>query len=113
VFIPIRSNAGRPFPRPVWDALLEQLERFGGYTRGARQTGAWHDGARWYREPNFPFTVALSVRDLPAWLDLLAWIQEAFGQEALYVEIAGQPGIVDFRGEESRPDRSGEQPGGI
>jgi hypothetical protein len=105
VFIPARSNAGRPFPRTVWDALIERLERFGGYTRGPRQIGAWHDGARWYREANFPFTVVLSVRDLAAWLDLLAWVQEVFEQEALYVEVAGQPEIVDFRagGQGGRP----------
>jgi hypothetical protein len=99
VFIPLRSNDGRPFPLQVWEELQRRLEQFGGYTRGARQQGYWHDGVRWYREPNVPYHVSLiSARELPAWLAFVEWVQRAFDQEAMYIEIGGQPEVIDFRG---------------
>jgi hypothetical protein len=99
VFIPIRSNDGRRFPRRTWAEIEGRLKQFGGYTRGPEQQGSWHDGTRWYREPNFPYHIALqSARDLPTWLAFVAWVQEMLGQAAMYIEIAGQPEVIDLRG---------------
>jgi hypothetical protein len=54
---------------------------------------------RGYREPNVPYHVTLvSARDLPVWLAFVEWAQRAFDQEAMYIEIVGQPEIIDFRG---------------
>jgi hypothetical protein len=73
VYIPVRSNDGRTFPRRLWRELELRLRPFGGFTRGPRQRGSWHDGTRWYHEPNHPYYIALrSAKDLPAWLAFVA-----------------------------------------
>ncbi|MGH2583378.1 MAG: hypothetical protein ACRDJE_00520 [Dehalococcoidia bacterium] len=98
VFVPIRSNQGHTFPRRAWQDLLAQLQRFGGVTVEPAVSGRWLSGGRWYDESMLPHVVALtSWRQIPVWLAIVEWAQAHFEQEAMYIEIAGQPEIIDFR----------------
>lgn len=102
VFVPVRSNEGRAFPREAWQELLARFEQFGGVTVEPAVSGRWLSGGRWYNEPMRPYLIALtSWRQLPDWLAVVEWIQMRFEQEALYVEVAGQPEVIDFRPGES------------
>jgi hypothetical protein len=96
--VPIRDNDGKVFPKRAWRELEDRLRMFGGFTRLGLVEGEWTDAAgRIYRDRSRQYGSVLSVRDLAAWLAIVTWVQERFGQEAMYVEIAGQPEIVDFR----------------
>jgi hypothetical protein len=102
VFVPIRSNDGRTFPRESWQELVARCAQFGGVTRAGVVTGVWFSGGQRYRDRNWPYVVALtSWTQLPAWLAVVAWIQERFGQEAMYIEVQGTPEIIDFRSQGS------------
>lgn len=98
LLVPIRDNDGKGFPKRVWRELEDRLRRFGGFTRLGLVEGDWTDaGGRIYRDRSRQYSCVLSARDLAAWLAVVTWAQVRFGQEAMYVEIAGQPEIVDFR----------------
>ena len=96
VVIPRRDNQGRPYPWPVWQELHDRLTLLGGYTR-APSEGEWVAQGQRYRDRSYSYTVSLdSIKQLPAWLDIVRWAQQAFSQEAMYVEVAGQPEVVSW-----------------
>lgn len=99
LLVPIRDNDGRPFPYSAWRDLENRLRSFGGFSRQPLVHGQWADDTgRIYRDRSRRYVVSLSsVRAIPAWLAMVEWAQSRFSQEAMYIELAGQPEIVDFR----------------
>lgn len=94
--VPTRDNDGRRFDLDDWRALDERIgARFGGYTEPPPVRGVWRAGSRTYRDVNRQFVIALdSWEQLPEWLDLVRWARTRFRQEAVYIEVAGIPGII-------------------
>ena len=95
--VPIRDSRGRLFRRSTWDELERRLlDAFGGYTELPSVSGAWRAGDRVYQDQSRQYVVSLtSWRQLPAWLELIGWVRERFSQEAIYVEVAGVPEILE------------------
>ncbi len=57
--------------------------------------GTWRAGRRTYREVSREYTVSLTTwQQLPTWLAIVEWARERFRQEAIYVEVAGVPEIL-------------------
>ena len=99
VLVPVRDNDGRPFPKALWEELQARFMPFGGFTRPIGVVGAWQSGGRVYHDRSRQYTVVLaSWRQLAAWLAVVEWAREAFRQEAMYVEVAGVPEILDGPG---------------
>ena len=93
--VPTRDNRGRPFPRSLWRRLEQQLIRFGGFSRESGIVGAWEFEGRQHRDRSRRYVVALaSWTQLPAWLSLIQWVRQEFGQEAIYIEVAGVPEVL-------------------
>ncbi|MGI8552617.1 MAG: hypothetical protein ACR2PL_17795 [Dehalococcoidia bacterium] len=104
VLIPILDNDGNPFPLSLVREFERRLLRFGGLSRLSGFVGTWEFQGRIYHEPNHQYTVALrSWWDLAAWLDIVMWAKAAFGQEAIYIEVAGVPEIRGEIGPHSAP----------
>lgn len=61
--------------------------------------GQWVDErGRVYRDRSRAYTISLSGwRQLPAWLELVAWVQSRFEQDAVYIEVNGAPEVLDLR----------------
>lgn len=99
VLVPVADNAGTPFPPEAWHEFEARLRReLGGFSMGGVVRGEWvNPDGRIYSDTSRQYTVALEVRQVPAWLDILEWALERFGQQALYVEIAGAPEILGRR----------------
>lgn len=58
--------------------------------------GTWEHGGRLYRDVSRQYVVSLtSWRQLPAWLELMDWVRQAFTQRAIYIEVAGVPEVLD------------------
>jgi hypothetical protein len=97
--VPVRDNDGRLFRRAAWDALEDRLETtFGGFSQAPGIRGRWRVGNRVYRDTSRQYVVAIEAwGQLPAWLDLVEWVRVAFGQEAIYIEVAGIPEIFAGR----------------
>jgi hypothetical protein len=96
VLIPLRDNEGRVFPRSLRRRLEDRLLQFGGLSRTRNVVGIWRSGSTTYRDANYQYTVSLrSWLQLPAWLDVVLWAREQFRQEAMYIEVAGVPEIIE------------------
>ncbi len=99
IFLAPETDSHRDHARfsPDLFADLEQrLEHlFGAYSVEAEVRGVWRDdyGVVHY-DTNFRCTIALSVLQFPAWVELIQAVARAFNQDAIYVEIAGQPDFV-------------------
>lgn len=95
--IPVRDNEGRAFEPEAWAELDRRLLRFGGASDTGRVTGTWeNDGGGVHREKSRQYQVSLQRwTDLPDWLDLIRWARHRFRQQAIYVEVAGIPEIID------------------
>lgn len=99
LLVPEVGNTGQPFPRNLWDGLDARLLAFGGFARQTGIEGNWVGSTRTFKEPCRQYTVSLAtVRQLPAWLDAVEWVLEAFEQEAVFVEINGAPEILSRKG---------------
>ncbi len=95
VLIPARDNDGRDFPRHVWRDLEQQFRGFGGFTRAAHVEGEWENTGRVYRDVSRQYIVVLSSwEQLSAWLAVVRQAQVTFGQQAMYIEVAGVPEIL-------------------
>lgn len=94
--VPEKDNRGRRFPAAAWRELEERLLDFGGYSEARGVRGAWTAGDRVYRDVSRQYIVALaSWTDLPRWLEVVRWAKERFEQEAIYIEVAGVPEILE------------------
>jgi hypothetical protein len=93
--VPSRDNDGRPFASTAWRTLNRRLmASFGGYTVTAGVRGAWEFEGRVYHDLSRQYVVVLgSWNQFPAWLDVVGWVQDEFQQEAIYIEVNGQPEI--------------------
>jgi hypothetical protein len=93
--VPVRDNAGEPFPESAWFALEERLARFGGFSWRAGVTGVWSAGGQIYRDRSREYTVSLESWTQPAgWLDVVRWAGRRFRQRAMYIEVAGLPEVL-------------------
>ncbi len=92
--VPLADNGGQPFTPQDWQALHERLMRFGGFSRRDGVFGAWQYQGQVYEDQSREYTVALSLRQLSEWLEILEWVKETFRQKAVYVEINGAPEIL-------------------
>lgn len=97
IVVPIRDNRGKLFPRSAWDELEQRLlVAFGGYAEAPAVSGRWRVGDRVYADQSRQYVVSLtSWRQMPVWLDIVRWLRERFAQEAIYVEVAGLPEILN------------------
>jgi hypothetical protein len=94
--VPTFDNRGRPFPRSFREQLEERLLEFGGFSALPGISGVWRAGDRIYRDVSDQYAVSLqSWKEMPRWLEMVAWVQWRFRQEAIYVEVAGVPEILD------------------
>lgn len=95
LLVPEQDNRGRRFPRALWRELEDRLLALGGFSLREGIVGAWHADGRVYRDVSGEYTVSLRTwRALPSWSVLVEWALEAFNQEALYIEVAGLPEIL-------------------
>ncbi|HEY7064707.1 MAG TPA: hypothetical protein VII06_24755 [Chloroflexota bacterium] len=94
--VPVRDNEGRRFTRPAWQALDRRLAAaFGGLSIRFGVVGTWQADEHTYRDTSREYTVSLATwRQLAAWLAIVDWACERFGQEATYVEVAGIPEVL-------------------
>ena len=94
--VPVRDNDGRLFRQEAWDALEDHLlATFGGFSMTPSIHGAWRAGDRVFRDVSRQYTVAISGwGQMPVWLHMIEGVRVAFGQQALYVEVAGIPEIL-------------------
>ena len=102
--IPVADNQGQMFSHEHFDDLLNRLVRdFGGCTDLDHCWGIWKSPTgHTHSERNRNFQVAISSwLYFPLFLDTIAWAQRAFGQEAIYVVVAGIPEVLDQRGQHS------------
>ncbi len=94
--MPVRDNEGRAFEAEAWAELDRRLLRFGGASAAGMVSGTWDSGEGVHRENNLQYQVGLQRwTDLPEWLDLIRWARRRFRQQAIYVEVAGIPEIID------------------
>ncbi len=96
MLIPVADNAGTAFPPEAWHELEARFRsQLGGFSMGGVMQGQWvgPDG-HVYADTSRQYIVALEIRQMPAWLAIVEWALERFGQQALYVEIAGSPEIL-------------------
>src|SRR5688572_17887369 len=89
LLLPLRDNAGRPFPRARFDAVRSLLvERFGGATAYVRSpaVGEWEDadGDR-ARDDVVLFEVVVDALDAAWWADFRRTLEREFAQESLLV----------------------------
>ena len=97
VLVPEADNSGRPFTEDDWAWLEQQLRPFGGWSVRVGVTGAWRSDTsrRWMRDASREVTVGIDGWTvLPRWLGLVKRIGKRFGQEAMYVEVAGIPDTI-------------------
>ena len=95
LLVPKANNDGRAFGPGVWGQLEERLLRWGGLSREADVDGWWVSDGKTYSDRSRRYVVALpSWRDLAAWLEVVDWARVAFGQHAMFVEVAGIPEVL-------------------
>lgn len=94
--IPKQDNEGHEYPDSYWSELEEQLLQFGGFTWTDGQVGAWRSRGKVYAGVSRRYDVDLpSWTLLAAWLEIVRWVARRFNQEAMYIEVAGVPEILD------------------
>ena len=89
LLLPLRDNAGHPFPRARFDAVRTTLvERFGGATAYVRSpaVGEWEDedGDR-ARDDVVLFEVVVDALDAGWWADFRRTLEREFDQDAILV----------------------------
>jgi hypothetical protein len=94
--VPVHDNHGRLFRQEAWDALEDRLlATFGGFSMTPGIHGAWRAGDAVFRDVSRQYAVAITGwSQMPVWLDMIEDVRVAFGQLALYVEVAGIPEIL-------------------
>lgn len=100
VYVPEADNDDIPFDDGDWAALYARLARIaGGATRRGPHQGSWlGPDSNLYTEPIFEFEVAVaSWFDVPAFLEIVIWIQFHFRQLAIHFKVAGIHETFDGR----------------
>lgn len=100
IYLPEANNDGQPFLDSVWAEVQHRLvAAFGGFTTQAGLSGTWvARGGRVYSDRNIAYYVSVGVRQLPEWVAFAEWALAAFEQEAMYVEVAGTPEVLEASG---------------
>lgn len=95
-FVPKTDNDGNIFEPKMFDALEQKLvELFEGFTAGGMVRGAWIDGDEVFNDESHVYIVALkTLKQLPAWIELIEWVRVEFEQHTIYVEISGATEIL-------------------
>lgn len=87
--LPLRDNAGQPFPRAGFERVRTELtERFGGVTAFLQSpaTGAWkEDGERTVRDEVVLFELMTEALDREWWKGYRQELEHRFRQKALVV----------------------------
>ena len=89
LLLPVRDESGSPYPRKLYDSLVEKLtERFGGltaYTR-APADGLWEENSgRTVRDDVVVYEVMADQLDEKWWKALRGRLERAFNQDELVV----------------------------
>lgn len=89
LLLPVEDEQGKPYPRALYDDLVERLtERFGGvtaYTR-APATGLWEaDSGQTVRDLVVVYEVMAERLDLDWWARLRTELEHAFAQDEIVV----------------------------
>jgi hypothetical protein len=89
IYLPVRSNAGEPFPKGSFEAVRRELtERFGGLTAFTRSPadGYWHDpsGAT-VAEDMIAFEVMTETVDRAWWEAFRTRLETLFAQEEIVI----------------------------
>ena len=91
--LPLRDNAGRPFPRADFERVRTELtERFGGVTAflQAPAAGAWQEeDGHTVRDELVLFEVMVETLERDFWRGYRAELERRFGQEELVVRALG------------------------
>lgn len=89
LFLPLRDNAGKPFPAAMYGAVRAELtEAFGGVTayQRAPATGLWEDcGDDVHRDELVLVEVMAESLDRPWWKRFAAALAARFRQEEILV----------------------------
>lgn len=98
--LPEQDNSGVDWEDDKLSALeTVLLDAFGGYTVDGLVHGAWRSPyGKEMRDSCIRYVVALdSIAKLSAWVDLIHDVLVDFDQQAIYVEVAGIPEIINRR----------------
>jgi hypothetical protein len=94
-YLVAHRNDGMPVTQAELDAILQTAwQRFGGYTLGGIQHGAWVDDAgALYAEESRPLEI---VCDRTMLFEAIKWVKEVGGkldQKAMYFEVRDYDGV--------------------
>lgn len=89
LLLPIRSEAGEPYPRALYDDLVRRLtERFGGVTAYTRSpaTGLWEsESGTTVRDQVVVYEVMVERLEPGWWAELRGRLEAQFAQDELVV----------------------------
>ncbi len=93
MFVPVTDNEGQPFEEAQhWRPLHERLaSALGGFHQDREAPGGWRSpSGTIYYETSRVYVVELSSwQKVPAFLEVVEWTRVRFGQEQMFVRIAG------------------------
>jgi hypothetical protein len=92
LLLPLRDNAGHPFPREVYGRVHDELtERFGGVTAFLQSpaAGAWKEEGQTMRDELVLFEVMVDALDRAWWAHYRRELEGRFHQESLVVRALG------------------------
>ena len=94
--MPVRDNNGAPFSKQDWQELERRLAlKVGGFTVHTGVRGAYADDGKIYPDESREYIASISSwTALGDWLEVLRWAKGRFGQNFLYVEVAGVPELL-------------------
>lgn len=85
-YLPLRDNAGEPFPSHMFRAVEAELSgRFGGVTAHLQSpaSGLWHDGGEMHSDDVVIFEVLSQEQDRDWWVAYCAQLARAFRQKSV------------------------------
>lgn len=85
-YLPLRDNAGEPFPSHMFRAVETELSsRFGGVTAHLQSpaSGLWRDGGEWHADDVVIFEVLSPAQDRAWWSDYRAQLARVFRQKSI------------------------------
>ena len=92
LFLPVYDRAGRPFPKPMFDAVRAELaQRHGGVTAYLRSpaVGLWEDeGGAIERDDVLLFEVMVEAIDRPWWAGFRRELERRFAQDEILLRYS-------------------------